>query len=60
MSLLEVSLGLGPSGSLISGAVASSPDVSSALVIAGVIRLAVLIGNRVGVRQNKLEIACTG
>jgi MFS family permease len=53
MSLREVSFGLGPAGSLISGAVAASFGVPPALLIAGVITLAIFIGVRLGVPQSK-------
>ncbi len=51
MSLREVSFGLGPAGSLISGAVAGSLGIPVALVIAGGITLAVLLGIRIGIPQ---------
>ncbi len=57
MSLREVSFGLGPSGSLISGAVAGSLGVPWALIIAGIITVAVLVGIRVGVPQPKPSLA---
>jgi MFS family permease len=55
MSLREVSFGLGPAGSLISGAVAASFGVPPALLIAGAITLAIFIGVRLGTRQTKPE-----
>lgn len=59
MSLREVSFGLGPSGSLISGALAGVMGVPFALVIAGVITLALMIGIRVGVPQTKEGVSQT-
>jgi hypothetical protein len=49
MSLREVSFGLGPAGSLISGAVAGTIGIAWALVIAGGITFAVLLGIRLAV-----------
>jgi MFS family permease len=49
MSLREVSFGLGPSGSLVSGAVAGSLGVPWALIIAGMITLVVLLSIRTAV-----------
>jgi MFS family permease len=51
MSLREVSFGLGPAGSLISGAVAGTIGIAWALVLAGGITFAVLVGIRLGVPQ---------
>jgi predicted MFS family arabinose efflux permease len=51
MSLREVSFGLGPAGSLISGALAGTLGVAMALVIAGGITFAVLVGIRLGVPE---------
>jgi len=56
MSLREVSFGLGPSGSLISGAVAGSLGTPLALVIAGGITLLVLMGIKFGVRYRPPEV----
>jgi len=55
MSLREVSFGLGPAGSLISGAVAGSIGVPPALLIAGVITLVIFVGVRLGIRPSKAE-----
>jgi MFS family permease len=53
MSLREVSFGLGPSGSLISGALAGVIGVPFALVVAGVITMALMLGIHFGVPQTK-------
>jgi len=53
MSLREVSFGLGPAGSLISGAVAGGLGIPIALIIAGGITLAVLLGIRTGLPEKK-------
>jgi predicted MFS family arabinose efflux permease len=55
MSLREVSFGLGPAGSLISGAVAGGLGIPIALIIAGGITLAVLLGIRIGIPEKKLD-----
>jgi MFS family permease len=51
ISLREVTFGLGPAGSLISGALATSIGVSFALGVAGGISLAVLLGILIGIPQ---------
>jgi MFS family permease len=53
MSLREVSFGLGPAGSLISGAVAGSIGVPPALLIAGVITLVIFVGVRLTIRPSE-------
>jgi MFS family permease len=53
MSLREVSFGLGPAGSLISGAIAGSIGVPPALFITGVITLVIFVGVRLGVQHSK-------
>jgi MFS family permease len=51
LSLREVTFGLGPAGSLISGALAVSVGVSFALGVAGGISLVVLLGILIGIPQ---------
>jgi MFS transporter, DHA1 family, staphyloferrin A biosynthesis exporter len=60
MSLREVSFGLGPAGSLISGAVAEAASIPIALIVAGGITMAVLLGIRVAIPDSKAEPVDTG
>lgn len=53
MSLREVSFGIGPAGSLISGALAGAVNTPFAFIVAGVITIAVLLGIRIAVPQSK-------
>jgi MFS family permease len=53
MSLREVSFGLGPAGSLISGAIAGALGVPPAFFVAGAITLLIFVGVRLGVRPSK-------
>jgi MFS family permease len=60
MSLREVSFGLGPAGSLVSGGVADSLGIPIALIIAGAITLAVLLGIKIALPEPKAEPTDTG
>jgi predicted MFS family arabinose efflux permease len=60
MSLREVSFGLGPAGSLISGALAGSLGVAWALVIAGALTFCVLVGIRIGIPQASQDLDTRG
>ena len=57
MSLREVSFGLGPSGSLISGAAAGSMGVPFAFIIAGIITVVLLIALHFGIPQTKPDVS---